>query len=305
LQLLDVILGYDCNLFCDYCTITLPMRRRALETRAVLTALRDARQRGAEAVSFTGGEPTIRADLLGLVRAASQLGFTDIKIQTNGLLLGQGTNLDRLVAAGANRFHLSIHTHRRDRYDALVRRGGTYDLMVAGLRALVDRHLRATADVILKQDTYLELPDALAWLHGLGMRSVHLWYVSLTDGNEANVDSLPRMTDALPAVSSALAWARAHDMDVRSLHVPRCLLGADHHHAWDPGAQDVTVVSPDATFRLSESRLAGHVHVRACDGCEHRSICPGVRADYLARYGDAEIAAARGVAPGRRSLPIM
>jgi cyclic pyranopterin phosphate synthase len=305
--LLDVILGYDCNLFCDYCTITLPMRERALETGAVVRAMRDARARGTLAISFTGGEPTIRADLLGLVRAASSLGFSDIKIQTNGLLLGQGRNLERLVAAGANRFHLSIHTHRRDRYDALVRREGTYDLMVAGLRALVARGLRTTADVILKEDTYRDLPDALAWLHGLGLRSVHLWFVSLTDGNADNRASLPRMSDVAPVMARAFAWARAHEMDVRSLHVPRCLLGSDHPHAWDPGAEGVTVVSPDATFDLSASRLAGHEHVPACEGCEHRPTCPGLRTDYLARFGDAEIAAARRrpASVPRHSLPIV
>ena len=42
MALLDVILGYDCNLACDYCTITPEMRRRALSTRRVLDALKSA-----------------------------------------------------------------------------------------------------------------------------------------------------------------------------------------------------------------------------------------------------------------------
>ena len=41
-------------------------------------------------------------------------------------------NADRLVAAGTTRVHISIHTHERDAYEALVRREGTYDAMVAG-----------------------------------------------------------------------------------------------------------------------------------------------------------------------------
>ncbi|MCU1279904.1 MAG: Radical domain protein, partial [bacterium] len=55
------------------------------------------------------------------------------------------------------------------------------------------------------------------------------------------------------------------------------------------------------------SRLAGQLHVPACDGCNWRPICPGVRSDYLERFGDEEIAAARGqpsrVAASRR-LPL-
>jgi hypothetical protein len=35
-----VILGYDCNLACDYCTITPAMRRRSLTGAQVVAALR-------------------------------------------------------------------------------------------------------------------------------------------------------------------------------------------------------------------------------------------------------------------------
>src|SRR5690606_15662091 len=79
--LLDVILGYDCNLACDYCTITPAMRSRALTPAAVVEALREGRRRDYDRVAFTGGEPTIRADLLALIKASVRLGYRDIKVQ--------------------------------------------------------------------------------------------------------------------------------------------------------------------------------------------------------------------------------
>jgi MoaA/NifB/PqqE/SkfB family radical SAM enzyme len=301
--LVDVILGYDCNLACDYCTITPEMRLRSLTTRAVLEALDEGRARGYDCVSFTGGEPTIRADLLGLVKAARARGYGDIKVQSNGLIYATASNVDKLVAAGANRFHVSIHTHDPAAYDELVRRDGSYPLMVAGLRNLVAQKLRVTADVILKTDTYRRLPDAIRWLHELGVRSAHLWFVSLTDGNRENISSMPRMTEVVPFMREAFAWARVRDFELRSLHVPRCLLGDDAPHAYDPGADRVLVVTPEARFELRDSKLAGSVHVEACRGCVHETICPGVRPDYLARYGDGEIAAARGKMP--HHLPVV
>src|SRR4051812_13277609 len=142
--LVDVILGYDCNLACDYCTITPEMRRRELSNRAVLEALDEGRALGYDRVSFTGGEPTIRKELLALVKAARARGYADIKVQSNGLLYAHGPNVDKLVEAGANRFHVSIHTHDGSLYDTLVRREGSYPMMVAGLRNLVARRLRVT-----------------------------------------------------------------------------------------------------------------------------------------------------------------
>lgn len=307
MALLDVILGYDCNLACDYCTITPAMRARALSTERVVAAMRLGRERAYDRVAFTGGEPTIRGDLIGLVRASRKLGFTDVKVQSNGLLFAHRPNLDRLIEAGASTFHLSIHTHEAARYDKLVQREGAYPAMVAGLSNLVAAGLDPVADVIMKRDTFALLPDAIRWLDELGVKRAHLWFVSLTDGNGENVDSMPRMTEVVPSMAAAFDEAARRSMDVRSLHVPRCLLGACSDRALDPAAERVMVVTPDDTFELADSKLTPQVHVPACDGCPDRPRCRGVRPDYLARYGDAEIAGARGLAPSiapRHRLPL-
>lgn len=297
MALLDVILLYDCNLACDYCTVTREMRRRALAPEVVLGELRRGRTAGYDAVSFTGGEPTIRRDLPSLVRAARDLGYGEIKIHTNGLLLAHPPNVARLVAAGANLFDVSVHTHVEDAYDRMVRQPGAHRLMVAALDHLAAAPgIRLRADLIVTAETCPRLPDAVRWLASRGVPAVDLWYVSLTDGNAGNVASLPRMSDAVPVMREALAVARAAGMEARSLHVPRCLLGDDVPHAYDPGSQRVRVVTPDAVFELSASKLAGHVRVPACAGCVHDSICPGIRPDYLARFGGGEFAAVRAVA---------
>nr|WP_276599237.1 radical SAM protein [Nannocystis sp. SCPEA4] len=304
--MLDMILGYDCNLWCDYCTIGPELRGRALSTATALASLRQGRAQGLDALSITGGEPTIRPDLLAIVRAGRALGFADIKVQSNGLMYAHGDNLARLLAAGATRLHVSVHTHRADRYEDLVRRTGTYAAMVGGLERAVASGALLVVDLIIKRDTMADLPAAIEWLAGHGVRAVDLWYVSLTDANADNVASLPRMTTALPFITEALARGRARAMTLRSLHVPRCLLGQDHPHAWDPGADRVVVVTPEATFALKDSRLAGRVKVPACAGCPFEQVCPGVRPDYLAAFGDGEIAATRGQPPSRgpTRLPI-
>ncbi|MFT3713020.1 MAG: radical SAM protein [Archangium sp.] len=293
MALLDVILNYDCNLACDYCTISPEMRPRALTTPQVAAALQAGIRDGFDSVSFTGGEPTIRGDLLGLLRASRQLGFRDVKVQSNGLLLASAPNLQKLRDAGMTRLHISIHTHEEAAYERLVRREGTFASMASAVElAASSSGLTFVVDVILKNDTWEKLPAALEWLHARGVREVHLWYVSLTDGNAQNFSSSMRMSEVMPTVKGALAWANSVGMTVRSLHIPRCLLGVEFaSHAYDPGADRVRVVSPDSTFDLKDSRLAGRVHVAACEGCRFRDVCPGIRADYLQHYGEAEFVA--------------
>lgn len=306
-MLLDVILGYDCNLACDYCTITPDMRARELPSGRIVAAMRTARARGYDRISFTGGEPTIRRDLLGLVRMARELGFRDVKVQSNGLLFAHRPNLDRLVAAGASTFHLSIHTHDAALYDRKVRREGAYPLMVRGLSNLVEAGLDPTADVIMESATYERLPEAVRWLDAQGVTRADLWFVSLTDGNADNVASMPRMSEVVPFMARAFEEAAARSMVLRSLHVPRCLLGAHAAHAFDPSAEGVMVITPDDTFELSASKITPQAHVPACAACPDRTRCRGLRPDYLDRYGDEEIARARGLEPQippRRRLPL-
>lgn len=293
MALLDLILGYDCNLACDYCTITVAMRARALTTRDVVRALRQGRVDGFDACSFTGGEPTIRPDLLGLVRAAKKLGYGRVKVQSNGLLYATRSNLERLLAAGADDMHLSIHTHEERAYDALVRREGAFALMREGLRNLVALGAAPTVALIVKADTHDRLPAAVDWLADEGVTRADLWYVSLTDNNRDNVASLPSFSDAVPNMRRAFARARERGMDLRSLHVPHCQLGDDVDRAFEPARERVRVVTPDSTFDLSESRLTPNTHVPACEGCARRDICSGVRPDYLAIFGDVEIVRAR------------
>lgn len=291
--LLDLILTYDCNLACDYCTCANGLRGRMLPADAALQALRRGRTDGFDAASFTGGEPTVRRDLVGLVRAAKALGYRELKLQTNGLLLAHRPNLVRLLDAGVSLVHLSVQTHLVEPYDRMVRRPGSHPLMAAALEHLVASRVALCADLIITASTQHHLEEAVRWLAGRGVRRVDFQFVSLTDGNRDNVASLPRMTEAVPHLAAALAAARQLGLEARSLHLPRCLLGADAVHAWDPGSMRVRVVTPESTFDLADSRLAGRVHVPACEGCPHRDLCPGVRPDYLAQFGDGEIAAAR------------
>lgn len=305
--LLDIILGYDCNVACTYCTITETMRARAIPARAVAAELARGRSNGFDKVSFTGGEPTIRADLLPLVRRAADLGYGSIKVQSNGLLLGVGDNAARLLDAGVTCVHISIHTHEAGAYEAMVRREGTHRHMQRSLEVLAAADVELGADVILESDTLERLPAAIDWLAERGVQAADLWFVSLTDGNANRRESLPRMSEAVPFIAEARVRADAHGMRLRSLHIPACILGEHADLAHNPALERVRVVSPDAVFDLADSAITPREHVPACEGCEHRAQCGGLRPDYLAELGDVEVALARGVEPsqrGRRRLPI-
>jgi len=61
------------------------------------------------ALQFSGGEPTIRQDLFELIRAAKELGFHHVEVNTNGLRLAQSVDYCRgLMEAGMSTLYLQF-----------------------------------------------------------------------------------------------------------------------------------------------------------------------------------------------------
>lgn len=294
LRLLDVVMHYDCNLACTYCTITPAMRERALLPKRIAFALSEARKHGVTEVQFTGGEPTIRPDLLPLIRRASSLGYERIYLQTNGLLLSD-KNLERLEKAGVTDLIVSIHTHNKTAYDVMVQRAGAFVEMEAGLRRAAKR-FAVTADLIMTRQTMLKLSEAVEFLADRNVLHARLWLVSLTDGNASNPGSLPSFSELMPYVERAFERATARGLDLVSLHLPKCVLGKNADRAIDPAEGGVRLLTPDDERDLVDAKLTPGTYVNACRECVHRKTgCRGLRHDYLEIHGDD------GITPLRNS----
>jgi cyclic pyranopterin phosphate synthase len=291
--LLDVVLGYDCNLACSYCTITDAMRRRAMATERVAREIDRAAARGFCDVAFTGGEPTIRSDLPALVKHARRRGFERVKVASNGLRYAHAEYLDHLLACGVTHFHMSMHARSDEAYEETVQRGDTAALRRAAIANLVARGLDPVADLIVKEDTYRDLASWVLELEAQGVRRFALWLVSLTDKNRVNTAQLPRLSDVAPKVMEAFDRAREKGLDVWALHIPRCFLPGYEAHVRHPGDEIVTVVTPDEVFDLKNSKLAGGVKPEGCAGCRYFEACPGLRPDYIDRFGGGEVRSAR------------
>jgi uncharacterized radical SAM superfamily Fe-S cluster-containing enzyme len=77
------------------------------EVISMLQVLRNERPVPAPAVQFSGGEPTMREDLPGIIRKAKEMGFKQVQIATNGVRIAKDPEYARnLKETGLNTVYL-------------------------------------------------------------------------------------------------------------------------------------------------------------------------------------------------------
>lgn len=288
-RMLDIIPGYACNVVCDYCSVTEDMRRVNMSAAEILPYLEQGRDQNIDYVSFGGGEPTIRPDILRLTRAARDLGYRTIRYQTNGFLFAYPDFTQRAVDAGLNRLHLSLMTSRAELYDRITGFPDSRKIVLQGLENLRSQPVTLVADLILKSDTYQHLAETVAFYADQGVREAYLWLVSLTDRNADNPQSLVPVAQMRPYIEEALDYGRERGLTVMSRHIPPCMLPGYEEQVVRLGDEDVWVVTPRSSFWLLESVISANRFGPRCEGCSRQGVCWGLRKDYLERYGDGEV----------------
>ncbi|MDG1402094.1 MAG: GTP 3',8-cyclase MoaA [Candidatus Binatia bacterium] len=137
---LRISLTDHCNLRCVYCMplgeVPYADREEILTADEIESVVTAAAGVGFRRIRFTGGEPTLRPDLVEIVsRCSSVDGINDVAMTTNGILLPPLA--EALREAGLDRVNIHVDSLREDSLPKLMRRG-TAAAIRAGIEAAVE-----------------------------------------------------------------------------------------------------------------------------------------------------------------------
>lgn len=133
---LRISLTDHCNLRCVYCMpddITFRPNAELMQDDEVLALVRVFASLGFDKIRLTGGEPTVRAGIVDLVREIAHTpGVRTLSMTSNGVLFNK---LARpLAEAGLQRVNFSLDTLNPERFRRLTRRGSLQEVL-EGIRA--------------------------------------------------------------------------------------------------------------------------------------------------------------------------
>lgn len=103
-----------CNLKCPVCFANAAVSKKLYEPsyeeiRQMLKNLRALKPVSTPAIQYAGGEPTVRKDIVSLIKLAKEEGFSHTQIATNGLRLARKATLaQELADAGLNTIYLQF-----------------------------------------------------------------------------------------------------------------------------------------------------------------------------------------------------
>ncbi|MBF2084710.1 GTP 3',8-cyclase MoaA [Thermoleptolyngbya sp. C42_A2020_037] len=148
---LRISLTDRCNLRCVYCMpVNMTFRPRAeLLQDAELYQLLPifAKLLGFNKFRLTGGEPTLRENIVEIVRFIADLpDAPEVAMTTNGVLLGQLAA--PLAAAGLRRVNISIDTLNPEKFQQITRWGKLDDVW-RGMQAAADAGLRVKLNAVV------------------------------------------------------------------------------------------------------------------------------------------------------------
>jgi cyclic pyranopterin phosphate synthase len=226
---LRISLTDHCNLRCIYCMpedMTFRPNADLMQDGEILAFTRLFASLGFDKIRLTGGEPTVRANVVNLVRGiASTEGIRSVSMTTNGLMLKKLAQ--PLADAGLQRVNISIDTLDPAKFKRLTRWGKLDDVwegvLAAEAAGLEPIKLNAVVVKGYNEDDVIDLA-ALTINHPWQMRFIEMMpFAGATDLQVNQMITMAQIQKNIESEFGKLEVANGGKMDgeAQVFHIPR------------------------------------------------------------------------------------
>jgi radical SAM protein with 4Fe4S-binding SPASM domain len=170
---MDLALTYRCNNDCAHCYNARARTFPEMDTghwKLILSRLWDL---GVPHIVFTGGEPTLRADLPELIAYAESLGQIT-GVNTNGRRLADPDYVRTLVSAGLDHIQITLESRSPSLHGQMVGSPTAFAQTVKGIRNALGSPLFVMTNTTMLRTNLASMPDTLDFLAELGVPTIGL-----------------------------------------------------------------------------------------------------------------------------------
>lgn len=297
-----IVTGRACNSGCIMCSIRYEgVSTIDGSTDQILKDMIRGKKENNDRIEFTGGEPTVRKDIVFLIEQAKKLKYKEIGINSNGILFENVQFCDKLIRAGLTHVTFSLHSHNEKLNKLITRSSHSFEKTIIGIKNALHLKLNVSVTTVILKSNYLYIFEIGKLLYKLG---VYFWNITdlLPDG--LALEKYKKLCVERLLVSEALfrLVPIVNKFNNISFYAfSPCLVHPDllnqEGTAIITASQKFDVEKPVGYNRTKSSQLLTGEnytnvrlkHVQICSNCKFSNKCPGIWIEYLRLYGDKEI----------------
>lgn len=288
--------GYGCNEHCIFCH-SVELREVEGGDAEIHDKIRRAKQLGHTMVVFSGGEVTIRPELLRWAAHVASLDL-DLGLVTNGRLLAYDDVLDKLVAQRLRYVYLSLHAGNARVHNAMVRAQGFDDVLLAIRHVHARPAIDLTVNCVVTRQNVEQLRELVDLLLPFERLVLKFSMVQPKGGAEQAMEQVvarveqvaERVRDAIEYGAARVQASGAAGPDFTHDAIPHCLLpGLEARFddlRTDGFSTMVEVGEPDFFPVDDRDKVQPE---ETCATCSLRGPCPGLFRAYVAAFGSSEL----------------
>jgi len=281
-------LTYGCSNRCRFCRLDdyrgvvgdLPFKE-------VIRKIALCREMGVQMVLFSGGEPTIRRDLLKICKACKAMGLA-FGLITNGRMLSYQGYRQALLEAGMQYVHTSLHGADARTHNTIVQCRSFDDVLMAleGLKGQCELHVNTVIvrqnigqlfeiTMLLSRFAPLTHKICLAEPRGLFLKNKDYLIVNPTEAANEAIKTVERSKEM------------GFGIDVEIEGFPLCQVPEEFQSGLKKhNIQYMSEVFEDGFY---ETDYGERIYLGACQKCNARAKCPGVYKGYAELFGEEGI----------------
>ena len=299
----DIKTGFTCNNNCRFCVQAHKKKFGNRPTGDIKKDLGEAKKTKCSGVVFTGGEPTIREDIVELVSYAKELGFKRIQLQTNARMLCNKDFCKEVIKAGANEFSPAIHGHIADLHDYLTRVSGSFSQTVKAIKNLRELNQYIITNTVVVKPNYRYLPELAKLLVELKVDQFQFAFVHAVGNAMKNYDQMmPWVSLVAPYIKEGLQIGIDNNIKVMAEAMPFCTMEGYEKYCSEffiPPTEIRDINSYDPAFEKTRKE-EGKVKFLQCKECKYDETCEGPWKEYPERMGSEEFK----VVPGKKIMAL-
>ena len=275
-----ILVNTGCN---NRCLICMREDIKSLSVRSleeIKTKIREVKDLGYKNLSLSGGEASIRPDILDIIKFAETVGFDRITLKTNGRRLADWSFIEPLSKIKNFEVIFSINGHTAEIHEAVTGVKGSFEETVKGIENAQKLGIPTRINIVVCKPNYKHLSELADFLLCLGASEQQFCFIHPA-GEAMNhlEEMIPDIDEATPYINALLAKNRSLGnvsgqsvRAIRSIAFPFCCLDEENRQYAIEHLGD-------------EAETFSKTKPQECQECRYLSTCPGIWSTYAKLYG--------------------